>query len=108
MHRDQTKAYVGIRSVKSSLNGTSISWSNTQIPGGFRRQPEEQRGMQLARGMDAGTKTVIGPRLAAERRTQMSHRRRGARRDGVGRGRRETVRLLGAGGSRAFYSHTFS
>ena len=64
--------------------------------------------MQLSRGIEAGTKTVIGPRLAAERRTRKSHKRRGAWMDGVGRGRGETVRLLGASGSRAFYSHTFS
>ena len=62
------------------LGATRKSWE------GFRRQPEEQRGVQLARGIDAGSNTVIRPRLAAERRTQMSNRRRGAQTDGVGGG----------------------
>ena len=86
-HQDRDKAYVGKLSAKSSRSSTSIHWEQHAKPrGDFRRQPDGQRGAQLARGIDSGTRTGIRPRLAAERRTQVSHGRRGALTDGVGGG----------------------
>ena len=61
--------------------------------------------MQLARGIDAGTKTVIGPRLATERRTQMSNRRRGAQTDGVGGGGEDAGRWWLEG---VLFTHIFT